>query len=500
MGIKIRFDNGQWIGIVNNNNRLVRLNFGTSPANTPSATLLGPYSMIYVGRGLEIIKEGTTWLGFISSNLTNRMIRLNFGSSLLNAPVLTDLGALGAMNNPAAFQFLKENGIWYCMVVNNGDNTITRLTFGNSLLNAPTGINIGTACPSLSPPGEISLIRDCQSITGFQLHYSATSPDLIWRVSLPSGITGPLLGASLGNIGSLARPNTFSELFRVGDTLFLYAVNRQNFTLTRLRFLSCSNPPTPSSDLYNPPAYTYSQPGTFNVQLTVNEGLPDQSNLCKQVIVIPRPAPVFIDTTLCAGTSWFAGGAEQTQAGIYHDTIPTGGGCDSIIQTTLRYKSEIPVSLGNDTIFCAGPPIILQTGVHASAYLWQDGSNDSTYAVYAPGNYWVIVTKDGCNARDSIAIGECVSPLWFPNVFTPNGDGLNETFHPVGYGVTKFSIMIYDRWGMKIYESDAMEPGWDGTIHGELCSDGVYMFIASYQQVDSSGATYHAHGSVTVLR
>jgi gliding motility-associated-like protein len=500
MGIKIRYDNGQWIGIVNNNNRLVRLNFGTSLANTPSATLLGPYSMLYVARGLEIIKEGSTWLGFITSNQTNRMIRMDFGNSLLNAPVLTDLGPLGAMNNPAAFQFLKENGVWYCMVVNNGDNTITRLTFGNSLLNTPTGINTGTACPSLSPPGEISFIRDCQRITGFQLHYSSTSSDLIWRLRLPSGITGPLLGNSLGNIGSLARPNTFSELFRVGDTLFLYAVNRQNSTLTRLHFLSCSNAATASSDLYNPPAYSYSQPGTYQVQLIVNEGKPDQASLCKQIVVIARPAPVYIDTTLCAGTAWFAGGALQTQPGTYHDTIPNGGGCDSIIQTTLRYKPAIPVSLGKDTMFCNGPPIMLHTGVPGAGYLWPDGSTDSTYAVYSPGDYWVIVTKDGCTARDSIAIGECVSPLWFPNVFTPNGDGLNETFHPVGLGVTKYNIMIYDRWGLKIYESNEIEPGWDGRIKGEMCSDGVYMFIATYNLDESSGETYHANGSITLLR
>jgi gliding motility-associated-like protein len=112
----------------------------------------------------------------------------------------------------------------------------------------------------------------------------------------------------------------------------------------------------------------------------------------------------------------------------------------------------------------------------------------------------VTVKKEGCSATDSIHIGECVSPLWFPNVFTPNGDGLNETFHPVGYGVVKFNILIYDRWGKKIFESNSVEPGWDGRINGELCSDGVYMFIATYNLGESSGETWHANGSVTVLR
>ena len=45
-----------------------------------------------------------------------------------------------------------------------------------------------------------------------------------------------------------------------------------------------------------------------------------------------------------------------------------------------------------------------------------------------------------------------------------------------------------------------MEPGWDGTINGEMCSDGVYLFIATYETDQVSVETYHANGSVTILR
>ena len=70
----------------------------------------------------------------------------------------------------------------------------------------------------------------------------------------------------------------------------------------------------------------------------------------------------------------------------------------------------------------------------------------------------------------------------------------------MGIGVTRFNVLIYNRWGEKIYESNAMEPGWDDTINGELCSDGVYVFIATYETDLLSGETYHANGSVTILR
>ena len=345
-GIKICSDNGQWIGFINNNNRIVRLNFGASLANTPVATLLGPYSMLYSAHCLDIFNEGGIWVGYITCSMGNKMVRLNFGNSLMNTPVLTDLGAPGSLNIPGAFRFIKESGIWYGLVVNMGNNTLTRLTFGNSLLNNPAGVNLGIICPGINPGG-ISLISDCGGMTGFQLNYSTTSTDLIWRLNFPSGITGPVTGVSLGNIGAMSRPSLFSELFRVGDTLFLYNTNRQNFTLTRLRFLPCTNASVPSSVLFNPPSCSYNQPGTYNIQLIMNEGLPTQISLCKSIVVVPPPAniipaftapdtvytgaPVNIVNQTVGGTTWYwsfcSGNALSNPVGV---NIGNPGGLLSI--------------------------------------------------------------------------------------------------------------------------------------------------------------------------
>jgi len=303
-GIRILKDNGQWIGFINNNNRIIRFNFGTSLANTPTAAVLGPYAMLNSAHCLDIFKIGTTWIGYLTCSWGNKLVRLNFGTSLLNTPTLTDLGAPGAFNLPGAFRIINENGNWYGLVVNTGNNTMTRLSFGSTLLNDPTGVNIGVVCPSINPMG-IALIRDCEGTTGFHLNYSTSSTNLIWRLSFPSGITGPITGTSLGNIGAMSRPCQFSPLFRVGDTLFLYNSNRQNFTLTRLRFLPCSNASVPSSTSFNPPVYTYNQPGTYNIQLTVDEGLPTQATLCKSIVVRAAPctatAAFTAPDTVCVG-------------------------------------------------------------------------------------------------------------------------------------------------------------------------------------------------------
>ena len=499
LGIKICHDNGQWIGFIVNNNRIIRLNFGSSPGNTPVAARLGPYSMLNSAHCIDIMMEGGTWIGYLTCSLGNKLVKLHFGTSLLNTPVLTDLGIPGSMNQPGPFRFINENGSWYCLVVNMGNNTLTRLNFGSSLLNGPAGVNLGVVCPSMNPGG-LALIRDCEGIAGFQLNYSTSSSDLIWRLSFPVGITGPVTGASLGNIGEMSRPAHFSELFRVGDTLFLYNTNRQDFTLTRLKFMPCSNASVPSSILYNPPSFSYSQPGTYNIRLNVNEGLPNQASICKSIVVINKPDEKLVDTTLCYGDSMFAAGKWQSITGIYYDTIPIVDGCDSLVITTLDFKPRIPIEFGKDTILCNDIPALLRTGVPDAQYEWQDGSTDSTQLVTSPGHYWVIVTLDGCNARDSIGIKTCESPVWFPNAFTPNLDGINDVFHPVGEGVYKFSMVIFNRWGEQVFETSDFAQGWDGRFNGSDASDGVYYFVATFEMNDMPDETHHAHGSVTLLR
>ena len=144
----------------------------------------------------------------------------------------------------------------------------------------------------------------------------------------------------------------------------------------------------------------------------------------------------------------------QTTNGTYYDTLNPPVSCIRFIETTLQYKPEIPVDLGGDTTIC-GNIIILNAFVQNGTYLWQDGSSGPEYTVSGPGVYSVEVVKDHCSKSDTIVIDECPVKLWFPDAFTPNGDGLNDTFHPKGLGVEKFSMQIYDRWGVMVYETSA---------------------------------------------
>ena len=70
-----------------------------------------------------------------------------------------------------------------------------------------------------------------------------------------------------------------------------------------------------------------------------------------------------------------------------------------------------------------------------------------------------------------------------PNTFTPNGNGHNDVFKPVSFGVYDYTIDIYDRWGKKVFESNDPDQGWDGTYHGKKCLEDIYIYIIDFTNI-----------------
>ncbi|MFO7614222.1 MAG: gliding motility-associated C-terminal domain-containing protein, partial [Bacteroidales bacterium] len=80
--------------------------------------------------------------------------------------------------------------------------------------------------------------------------------------------------------------------------------------------------------------------------------------------------------------------------------------------------------------------------------------------------------------------------LFIPNAFTPDGDGLNDTFRAVPSNdiITEFKMLIYNRWGEKLWESDDISVGWDGTKNGILCPGDVYAYKIIWKAAGVPGA------------
>lgn len=90
--------------------------------------------------------------------------------------------------------------------------------------------------------------------------------------------------------------------------------------------------------------------------------------------------------------------------------------------------------------------------------------------------------------------------IYFPNVFTPNGDDENDNFYFPNWGVSDLKCEIYNRWGTKIYEWLDKDGFWDGrTTAGKECSDGTYYYIVSYKRENSENWERHT-GYISLLR
>lgn len=75
------------------------------------------------------------------------------------------------------------------------------------------------------------------------------------------------------------------------------------------------------------------------------------------------------------------------------------------------------------------------------------------------------------------------SILYIPNAFTPNNDKLNDEFKPVGFGITEYQMLIFDRWGMKIFETAEFDKGWDGKLNGKNCQQDVYVYKIKFKNL-----------------
>jgi len=87
-------------------------------------------------------------------------------------------------------------------------------------------------------------------------------------------------------------------------------------------------------------------------------------------------------------------------------------------------------------------------------------------------------------------------PFNIPNAFTPNGDGLNDTFRPVtDYDrFSKYNMVIYNSWGQRIFETTNPAEGWNG----KDAPAGVYSWVISYS--DMVGKVVKLRGGVTLVK
>jgi len=409
--ITIQEDNGVWYGFVSNfgKNSLVRLTYGNSLLNTPTAEDLGTFGAIVpeYTEGLQVVKDENGWhlivvggytttkariikvdfgasLGTALSSLTatnwgnigttldyptelsiiqegdefwgltvnansNTVTRFYFGKNFTNPPTAQNLGNVtGTLNWPTGIYAAKYNNNNYIFVTNTYAGTLVRMDFGTTIGNTPVSTDLGNAGGVLTQPRDVTIINDCGNFYGLVVNNLTHD---VARVDFPNGVNGAITGTTL-NIPGLTFPHSISTMFRDGDNLYSMIADADAHKIFRLQFNSCTNSNTPSSTSATPPSpIKYDSAGVYSIHLLTNESLSTQSSYCKEVVVLAPPKPY----------------------------------------------------LGKDTGTCGPGTITLDAG-EGRTYLWNTGATTRSIVVSTTGDYIVTVGNGYCEGKDTIHV------------------------------------------------------------------------------------------------
>jgi gliding motility-associated-like protein len=187
-------------------------------------------------------------------------------------------------------------------------------------------------------------------------------------------------------------------------------------------------------------------------------------------------------------------------AGTYSFVVTDANSCETTNELTITNKSSIELLITN-TAICAGDlssTVVAINGDPPYSYSWSNSQNSATATnLVAGNNYTVTVTDDkGCSQSGGILMGLPVCEIQIPNTFSPNEDGINDTWAIKNLATyIDCEVMVYNRWGDKVFKSNGYTNSWDGSSGSGALPSAVYYYVI---KIGSLGKSFS--GSVTLLR
>lgn len=196
---------------------------------------------------------------------------------------------------------------------------------------------------------------------------------------------------------------------------------------------------------------------------------------------------LILDATLPNATYKWQNGAKSaffpiTEKGLYW-VETTVDGCSMRDSIQIIYNYSPRLNLGTDKTICRGQVLELNAESYKSTYLWQDFSTLNKFDVNESGTYYVQATNFCGVDSDTIKIEveKCECNVYMPNAFTPNGDGINDSYGSnFECEYEEFRLSIFNRWGELIFESSSQYQFWDGTYNGTEVPSGNYVYKLMY--------------------
>lgn len=530
-GMDLIFDGTNWYGYilggVPGDYHFVRIAFGNTLANLPqSSNDFGNISgAINTPQDLYVFKQGGKWRAIILGG-TGDVVSLDFGvdagSASITTNILTNVGG-----NPTGMWPVLENGKWYVFYTDNVANALYRIDFGNNLADPTVVLNSnliagGIAGAPFTSPRDVSIIKDCGVNYAFVTNEGNHT---ITKLTFPSTVTTAPTDINLGNFAGLQSPRYLSIYMRDKDNVFAYTTNYTDNSISRLEFNSCTASSIPSSTLQTPPPVTYNTPGTYNVYYVGDEGLPTMKVDCKLITILPDPyVEITADTAICMGDTirLIANGSGAVSVlwdPVYNATTPKvdtttifvypkddytyhahleflqKGGCPYDTSVFIKVN-KIQADAGPDVFVADGATTVLG-GPNTSygtefKYKWRPGlylndtliPNPTCIPLDVQAYYFEVYSDSSrCVAYDTMWVRTECNDINLPNAFNPVSDiPANRNFGLLNHNIAKLEFFkIFNRWGGLVFETTDPKKKWDGRYNNlELPSDNYVWIVDGY--------------------
>ena len=266
-------------------------------------------------------------------------------------------------------------------------------------------------------------------------------------------------------------------------------------------------------------SYTVTDPGFYYVQVTNADGCSNSDSVSIE-FSIPPAVSLGNDTVLCKGQSldlmvnlagvtytWQDGSSNSTfiasSSGLYWVEATNADGCENSDSVSVKIVN-VKADFKYEEIPCTKEVqfINLSSGALSSYWDFGDGTeskeNNPLHTYESNEKYRIIlIINSDSTCTDTIQAvipfenNAAMDTLFIPNVFTPNGDGKNDYFEITG-GDTPCNnsnrLMIFNRWGEKVFETEGNELKWDGTKNGADLTVGVYFYVLAGEKLMKSGS------------
>lgn len=262
-----------------------------------------------------------------------------------------------------------------------------------------------------------------------------------------------------------------------------------------------------SSNTTNP-QLTIFQPGTYDVKVSTLGGGCVTS---RTITVLPTPqVDLGLDKLTCEGEavtlrpnvnasggninySWSNGSTsietKVSQSGQYILTA-TQGPCSG--RDTIIVRNHPLPNIAKEATTCNEKPLFAAENDDSDlTYLWDSGETTRSIHAQPDGIYRVKVTNQlGCSLFRTITVsGPCNPRFYVPDIFTPNDDGVNDTFKAIMVGGEIVSLTVYNRWGHPVYFEQSKDPQWNGTFKDAAAPNGSYAYLLQYKIQNSESIT-----------